>query len=331
MKTETLITILFLVVVGHLESGQARHLHLRWKLFKSMFNKTYSFEEDEFRRKIWEENLAVIETHNKMADEGKRSFWLKINEFADLTTDEVYATLYGMEMTVNVSTTLKYSRCCDDLPKHVDWRTKGYVTEVKFQGSCGACYAFSTTGALEGQHKRKYNKLVDLSEQNIIDCTRSYGNKGCHGGNMDKSFQYVIDNGGIDTEAAYPYVGKVQECRFKRRLVGSGCSSYEDIPRGDELGLQDAVAKEGPVSVGVDAKSVFFRFYSHGVYESSTCSSKTLNHGMLVVGYGVNNGKDYWLVKNSWGPRWGMNGYVEMSRNKNNQCGIASMASYPVL
>lgn len=329
MIFEKVLVLCILVVVSHL--GSADHLHLRWRLFKSIFNKTYTLEEDNFRRQIWQDNLWAVETHNKMADEGKYSFWLKMNDFADLTTAEVHEMLYGWDITVNVSNRLTYQTLRNDLPTHVDWRAKGFVTPVKYQGHCGACYAFSTTGALEGQHARKYGKLVSLSEQNIVDCTQSYGNKGCHGGNMDKSFQYVIDNGGIDTESSYPYVGQVQSCHFKKSLVGSGCSSYEDIPRGDEMRLQDAVAKEGPVSVGVDAKNIYFRFYSHGVFDYDGCSSKTLNHGMLVVGYGTRGDQDYWLVKNSWGRRWGKDGYIEMSRNKNNQCGIASMASYPVL
>lgn len=325
-KYRFLIILLLAVELAH-----ARQPTIRWKLFKSMFNKTYSVVEDEFRRQIWEDNLALIEKHNTQADEGKYTYWLKMNHFGDLTENEAYLTLYGHDAAVNISTTLKYQPLAVGLPKHVDWRTKGYVTGVKFQGTCGACYAFATTGALEGQHARKYGKLVSLSEQNIIDCTRNYGNKGCHGGSMDKSYQYVIDNRGIDTEKSYPYVAKVEPCHFKKLLVGSSCSSYEDIPKGSELDLQEAVAKVGPVSVGVDAKHDEFKFYDHGVFDLPKCSLTKLNHGMLVVGYGTRDGRDYWLVKNSWGRQWGIDGYVEMSRNKGNQCGIASMASYPVL
>lgn len=320
-----------LVLVFLVDFGQARQPYIRWKLYKSMFNKTYSGVDDEYRRQIWEKNMDLIETHNEKADLGKSTFWLKVNRFADMTTDEVYSTLIGFDVMVNISSSLKYQRFYGDLPDHVDWRTKNYVTGVKFQGECGACYAFATTGALEGQHARKFGKLVSLSEQNIIDCTRSYGNKGCHGGDMDKSFQYVIDNSGIDTEESYPYVAQVQECKFKKNSIGSSCSSYHDIPKGNELDLQEAVAKEGPVAVGVDAKSTYFRFYSHGVFDYPECKSSTLNHGMLVVGYGSKDKVDYWLVKNSWGRQWGKDGYAEMSRNKNNQCGIASMASYPIL
>lgn len=147
---------------------------------------------------------------------------------------------------------------------------------------------------------------------------------------MDQGFEYIISNRGIDTEASYPYTATgPNACRFNSVNVGATLSSYHDIPSGDENSLKDAVAGR-PVSVAIDASHQSFQFYSGGVYYEPNCSSQQLDHGVLAVGYGTESGKDYWLVKNSWGASWGAQGYIKMTRNRNNNCGIATAASYPI-
>uniref|UniRef100_A0A8C4Q954 Peptidase C1A papain C-terminal domain-containing protein n=1 Tax=Eptatretus burgeri TaxID=7764 RepID=A0A8C4Q954_EPTBU len=147
---------------------------------------------------------------------------------------------------------------------------------------------------------------------------------------MQRAFEYIKVSGGIESESSYPYEDDDLKCRFNKSLVVAKCKGYTDIQKGNETALKIAVATIGPISVAIDASSDSFQFYKSGVYNNINCSQST-NHAVLVVGYGELDGKDYWLIKNSWGTRWGMNGYVLMSRNKNNQCGIASDAVYPLV
>lgn len=312
-------------------------LHFEWALYKEKHGKQYTDSDEEMRRRIaWEDNLKIIDAHNKLYEQGLKRYKLGANRYADLTNEEFRATVlmpkrdmtqrdrplnlghFGENPTVSA-------------PTSVDWRKKGYVTPVKDQGQCGSCWSFSTTGSVEGQHFKATGKLVSLSEQNLMDCSVPEGNQGCDGGLMDQAFEYIIKNKGVDTEAFYPYEAQDGKCRFSRTKVGATISSYKDIPSGDEDSLTAAVASVGPISVAIDASQNSFQLYDSGVYDEPACSSTQLDHGVLAVGYGTSSGSDYYIVKNSWGGSWGMSGYIWMSRNKDNQCGIATAASYPIV
>ena len=183
---------------------------------------------------------------------------------------------------------------------------------------------------MEGQHFRKTGRLVSLSEQNLIDCTSAVD--GCKGGTAKAAFMQVKKEGGIDTEESYPYHAEQEVCHFDRRFVGATDVGYGTIKAFDEFLLKLAVATVGPISVAIDSSHSSFQFFDKtGVYYEPNCSSTDLDHAVLVVGYGSENGQDYWLVKNSWGTDWGDNGYIKMARNRNNHCGIATEAVYPLV
>lgn len=313
-----------------------------WETFKLEHGKKYKSEtEDKFRMKIYMENKHKIAKHNSAFEQGRKKFKLAMNKYGDMLPHEFIQTMNGFNRTrsgglkqrMDIAGATFIRPANVKLPDSVDWRKQGAVTPVKDQGQCGSCWSFSATGALEGQHFRKFGVLVSLSEQNLIDCSGKYGNEGCNGGLMDQAFQYVRDNRGIDTEVSYPYEAENDNCRYDPSASGASDVGFTDVEEGNEKQLKEAVATIGPVSVAIDASHESFQFYHRGIYYDAECNSTALDHGVLVVGYGTDEttGDDYWLVKNSWGTTWGDQGYVKMSRNRDNNCGIASQASYPLV
>jgi len=301
-----------------------------FEAFKNVHNKVYKdAAEESVRFAVFKANLRLIEQHNAKG----HSFRLGVTKFADLTNDE-FQRFNGFKSSASrPQATATFQSTVSDLPATVDWRTKNIVTPVKDQAQCGSCWAFSAVASTEGQHALKTGKLVSLSEQNLVDCSQAEGNQGCGGGLMDQAFQYIIDAGGIDTEASYPYEAEDDQCKFSKKNVGATVTGFKDIPTGDEKSLQQAVATVGPISVAIDASSFNFQLYSGGVYNATDCGNtqQDLDHGVTAVGYGTDNGQDYWLIKNSWGSSWGLSGYIKLARNAGNLCGVATDASYPLV
>uniref|UniRef100_A0A3Q2DV16 Cathepsin S-like n=1 Tax=Cyprinodon variegatus TaxID=28743 RepID=A0A3Q2DV16_CYPVA len=325
-------SLLFTVLCGIEVAAISSNLDPHWEMWKTTHNKLYAHQVEELgRRRLWEQNLEMINVHNLETSLGLHTYELAMNHMGDLTLEEVTSSLAGTIVPSELERVpyefLKINR---SLPESLDWREEGLVTPVKAQGSCGSCWAFSAAGALEGQLKKNKGILMSLSTQNLVDCSSKYGNYGCRGGFMSNAFQYVINNQGIDSDAAYPYIGKVSQCKYNPTYRAANCSAYGFLPKGDEFALKVGLAHIGPISVAIDASSPKFHFYRHGIYKDHSCSHN-VNHGMLAVGYGTENGEDYWLIKNSWGEHFGDEGYIKMARNRNNQCGVALYACFPIM
>lgn len=199
-------------------------------------------------------------------------------------------------------------------------------------GTCGACYAFSAIGSVEAQLFRKYNVLIELSPQEIVDCSIKYGNEGCDSGIMSQSFQYMIENG-IGSELDYPYSGVNGTCPWNKLKKILKVKRYVQLPPGDEFTLMKAVAKIGPISAAMEVTNNTRQFVGTSIFYDKTChrSSDFMNHAVLIVGYGSYNGFEYWLIKNSWGASFGHHGYAKIARNRENHCNIATDVSFPIL
>jgi len=295
------------------------------------YSKVYQPTERDYRQNVFEQNLNKILIHNS---EG-HSWMMAVNQFADLTADEFAARYTGGYFSRKHRTHTHKLRGLNNLslPASVDWESAGAVTAVKDQGQCGSCWAFSTTGSVEGAWYLKNGSLVSLSEQQLVDCSTPQGNDGCNGGLMDYGFEYIISNKGITTEDAYPYSATgPNSCKASGKPVAATIANFVDVPTNSDNALMTAIAQQ-PVSVAVEADQNSFQFYSGGVM-TAACGSN-LDHGVLAVGYGTSGGLDYYKVKNSWGASWGENGYILLGRGSqygsDGQCGILMDPSYPVV
>ncbi|XP_058122491.1 procathepsin L-like [Anopheles ziemanni] len=332
-----LLLVAFLVIGANAASLFDNTLVQEWKTFKLKHHKNYgSLYEETLRMRIYAQNRIVIARHNQRFQQGLESFEMNVNQFSDLLAEEFRRTMLGVGPMGQIAQggyekLFQWIPPQDDvkLASNFDWRNRGAVTRVKNQGQCGSCWAFSATGALESQWFLQHRKLVELSEQNLMDC--STWNGGCDGGIPSRAYQDIMAEGGINLESDYPYEEhQNDQCKFNRSAVAATVKGVYYIPR-TEKALMQAVAINGPISVAIEVLDSF-HYYRSGVYYDPKCSSAGINHAVLVVGYGTaSDGTEYWLVKNSWGEDWGDSGYIKMARNRNNNCGIASLAVYPII
>ncbi|KAG5230254.1 vignain [Salix suchowensis] len=342
MKKLLLVALYLALVLGITESFDLHEKDLEseeslWDLYeKWRSHHTVSTSLDEKRRRfnVFRANVLHVHNTNKM----DKPYKLKLNKFADMTSHE-FRTAYASSKVKHHTMfrgaplgngSFMYEKT-DKVPASVDWRKNGAVTAVKDQGKCGSCWAFSTVAAVEGINFIKTNKLITLSEQELVDCNTGW-NHGCNGGLMDYAFEFIKKKGGITSESNYPYRAQDGQCDAKKASQPAvSVDGHEGVPRNNENALLKAVANQ-PVSVAIDAGGSDFQFYSEGVF-TGECG-KELDHGVATVGYGTTvDGTKYWIVRNSWGAEWGERGYIRMQRgitDRRGLCGIAMEASYPI-
>jgi len=331
-----LLLTVFGLSIGLFKMKRARQHAMNLRAFEKFvadYGKVYSSRE-EWRERfgIFEASLAYIEAENAK----DHSYKVGVNAFADQTPEEFGRNHLGMTAPASKAWTglphlgtHRYSG--QQLPTSVDWVEQGAVTEPKNQKQCGSCWSFATTGALEGAWKIATGNLVSLSEQQLVDCSKN-GNQGCKGGDMGLAFQY-LENQSVCTEASYPYQAKEGACSQANCTVGipsGGVQGYRDVDAKSAEALMEALAQQ-PVAVAIEADQMAFQLYSSGIL-TKECGAK-LDHGVLAVGYGTENGVDYYKVKNSWGPGWGEQGYVRLTRAvpDDGECGIQDGPTYPVV
>ena len=289
--------------------------HFHFVRHVAEYNLSYAtVAEFDARHSIFAEHHNAIEAENSNPE---NTFTLAHNKYSTWTEHELN------QMRGYKSMPRRNALVEDNTPNadSIDWNEKGCVTPVKDQGSCGSCWAFSTTGSMEGAHCAEGHALVSLSEQELVDCDTKDGNQGCNGGDMAAAMVWTESNG-LCTEATYQYKGKDESCAESSCTAAVKCTSDAPVATGSSSGLMASI-ETAPTSVAIEADKLVFQFYTSGVLNSTKCGTN-LDHGVLAVGYGTESGQAYYLVKNSWGPSWGDAGFLKIANNGDGDgiCGI---------
>ena len=307
----------------------SRRSNMNFTQFIEVFQKKYdNSQEFKKRMKIFEANKELVQHHNIKYDMKDSNYFLSIGPFADKTNGEYINFLKTHE--IGKSSCDTYQSTSVDLPTSIDLRQKDLVTSVKNQGQCGSCWSFSAAAAMEGVVALHTGKLISLSEQQLVDCSKSYGNHGCNGGLMANSFEYVIDNKGLCSDESYPYTASSNfkdKCETQCDLVnGSDITKCSNIKGGDTTTFFSVLSQQ-PLSVAIQADTVQFQHYGGGTFDNDACYTGDIDHGVTAVGYT----SDAIIIKNSWGSEWGDNGYIYLAKtdDSDGMCGVYTTPSFP--
>lgn len=312
-----IITLIALIVVVNSQflKREDEEMYLFLK-FTQQHNKEYNtIEEFQEKFEIFKQNLNKIENKTNFSpfmDQTEEEFRFGLNlDVASIASARSKMTRYIPTLTFG------------EIPEAFDWRENGAVSDVKNQGQCGSCWAFSAIGNIEGLYAKKNKEIVTFSEQELVDCDRV--DDGCSGGLMDNAFQELQRLGGVMTDKDYKYSGRGGNCKFDAKDVKAKISGFNDIASNEDE-IASVLVENGPLSVAVNANP--FQFYTGGILKptKSSCNPAKLNHGVTLVGYGVEEGVKYWIVKNSWGTGWGEKGYIRLERGTG-ACGINTNVS----
>ncbi|PWA55285.1 papain family cysteine protease [Artemisia annua] len=312
--------------------------HHHFTLFKTKFKRTYATQEEhDYRFTVFKANLRRAKRHQILDPTAQHG----VTKFSDLTPAEFRRRYLGLSGGGKIKLPSDANKApilpTSDLPEEFDWREKGAVTPVKNQGSCGSCWSFSTTGALEGSHFLQTGELVSLSEQQLVDCDHECDpaeynscDSGCNGGLMNNAFEYILKSGGLQKEEDYPYTGKDGTCHFDKSKIAASVANFSVVST-DEDQIAANLVKNGPLAIGINA--AWMQTYIGQVSCPYICSKQKMDHGVLLVGYGSAGyaplrfkDKPYWIIKNSWGADWGEEGYYKLCSGYN-ACGMDAMVS----
>jgi len=328
--------LLLLVLVSTTAFAKPSHVDQQWAQFKERHSKKYaSMAEENHRREVWKEEMEMVDSHNKEAEEGLHTYTMGENEFSDLTLQEFLDTMTGynesLDFDVLSDPTLegKFQEDTFGFPQSWDCRDHGLVSTVRSQGSCGSCWAFAAVGAVEGAWAKEKGQLYRLSEQELIDCDKSDG--GCHGGGISSALTWVHNHRGLAKNADYGvghYHPSQGNCHHKEEETVASLKRVRHVASKNEADLKRAVHNAGPVAMSVHVNKKF-KAYKSGIFNDPTCPKNSANHAMLTVGwkYSTKEKKTKWIVKNSWGKSWGQGGYIYLEYGKN-VCGMAKSPLY---
>ncbi|XP_026323702.1 cathepsin L1-like [Hyposmocoma kahamanoa] len=293
---------------------------LLFSLYLKAYGKEYCDDQEyKLRQNFFENNWKIISDLNKQHPHTK----FGLNHMADWSdTERLKMNGFRGGLLLRKLFTLKRYVAQGNAPESLDWREKGLVTAIKDQGPCGSCYIFSAVGNIEGQYAKKYNKTISFSEQQVLDCDKIDG--GCNGGNPYNVFKYLAQEGGLEEENNYPYKGFQGRCSTDLSKIVVNITEGQILEVADEEALKDALYNYGPLSIALNFESRMLSEYKGEIVDPNDCDPKDgVNHALVLVGYGTENNKPFWIIKNSWSATWGEAGYLRLIRGKN-ACSVSN-------